>query len=70
MNKKKTYEAPALAFYHVGIPSILAGTNDVPGITETGGTIGTGGNGTGGDEVIGDDDPVLSRRGGFWDDDF
>ena len=66
MNKKKTYEAPALAFYHVGIPSILAGTNDVPGITETGGTIGSG---DGGGEM-GDEDPVLSRRGGFWDDDF
>jgi len=70
MKKKKTYEAPVLEFYHVGIPSILAGTNDVPGITETGGTIGTGGSGDGGGEMDGDD-PVLSRRGGgFWDDDF
>ena len=65
MKTKKIYETPKLEFIHVGIPSILAGTANNESIST--GTIEPG---TGGEEVIGDGDPVLSRRGGFWDDDF
>ena len=67
---KKTYVAPHIETIHVGIPSILAGTDAINSQVSDGGHSGGIGGG-GGDYSAGEEEEGLSRRGGgFWDDDF
>ena len=64
MKIKKIYIAPELEFLNLDIPSILAGTGNNSAIDKE--NPGTGYVGGGGE--AGGDDEILSRRGGFWDD--
>ena len=70
MKKKKIYEAPTLEFFHVDVPSILAGTEGSNSVV-TGDKEAIIGGGGGGGYEGGEGEEGLSRRGGgFWDDDF
>jgi hypothetical protein len=67
MMKKKTYIVPLVETLHLGLPSILAGTNGTNSSVKGDNDAVIGGGGSGG-YIGGDDETGLSRRsGGFWD---
>lgn len=70
MKKKKIYEAPTLDFFHVDIPSILAGTEPTNSVVTEGGHSGGIGGGGIGDDAGAEEEGLSRRGGGFWDDDF
>lgn len=67
MMKKKTYIVPLVETLHLGLPSILAGTNGTNSSVKGDNDAVIGGGGSGG--YVGDDGETgFSRRGGgFWD---